>query len=179
MPTGVAADAACLMEALPLTIVRRIVECCDVASACALTSTCVALHVLQHDDRCDGAQMSKLREVLTRQLRPARNVRALRSVWECISVRTYGAAFWVAAAARPADSARRLGSRRLELLRMHSWERRFQLKYNRSWVAAEYIKLWRWRDGREELHVVLPHMRVVSASTSAVMAEGKLLSLEL
>ena len=42
---------------------------------------------------------------------------------------------------------------------MLSWERRFARLYGRAWVADDYVELWRWRDGREELHTVLPHMR--------------------
>jgi len=82
-----------------------------------------------------------------------------RSVWEALSTRRYGEALWLLAAQRPSGSARRLGCRRLELLRMLRWERRFAQLYGRKWVAGDYIALWRWLDGREELHAVLPHMR--------------------
>ena len=95
------------------------------------------------------------------------------SVWEAIATRRYGAAFWAAAAQRPAASARRLGCRRLELLRMLHWERRYERVYRREWDWLTVAPLlWRWRDGREELRHVLPHMMLpVAVRTSGAGAE--------
>ena len=41
---------------------------------------------------------------------------------------------------------------------MLHWERRYKALYGHEWDAQDYPALWRWRDGREELRLLLPHM---------------------
>ena len=41
---------------------------------------------------------------------------------------------------------------------MLHWERRYERLYGTEWDKGDYVVLWRWRDGREELRHVLPHM---------------------
>ena len=41
---------------------------------------------------------------------------------------------------------------------MLHWERRYERVYRREWNSVDYMAMWRWRDGREELRHVLPHM---------------------
>lgn len=186
MPDSCVADAPCAvaLTELPLALVRRIVEARSTspprasqhAHACCVRVAAVLrrqIGVRAHEHLRRTARASSRQPVRARKRGRRRRERAsssavaaqpltrrfdARSVWVQVATRQYGAAFWAAAAQRPRASARSLGSRRWELLRMARWERRYARRYGREWDSRDYAALWRWRDGREELRAVLPHM---------------------